>query len=63
MAEKQTFILGLIGGVGREEHGSYPFERSLRFLCDSDRSYGQEAFGAGEAALNEISALLAWGTF
>ena len=38
---------------GGKEHGSYPFERSLRFLCDSDRSYGQEAF----AAFEEISAL------
>ena len=52
MAEKQTFILGLIGGVGagkstvltllKDHYGFY--------VIQTDR-YGQEAFGAGGGSI------------
>lgn len=52
MAEKQTFILGLIGGVGAGKSTVLTLLKDhYGFLCDSDRSYGQEAFGAGGGSI------------
>ena len=59
---KQTFILGLIGGVGAERARFLPFERSLRFYVIQTDLTARRLFGAGEAAFEEIAALLA-GTF